>query len=504
MSRSNSVKKNFKFDMTAYLFTQLLSFFNKFIFVKFLGEELLGVNSLFASILAIISVADLGIGNVFVVHLYRPLKEKNIELISSSLNYFKKIYKYIILIVCIFGFLLVPFLSDLIDTNISNNNLVVYYILYLLSIIVTYFSMCSNALLHADQKHYVISKYSSITLLIQNAIQFLILFLLKNYLLFLVVQIFTAILYNILIKKYVDMNYKYTNLNSLLEKKEKKKIFSNTKDMTVYKISCIALNATDNILIASIINVASVGLYSIYTLLTSFINSVLSVLSTSMAATIGEISVSDTEKEKYLIYKKMQLFYSLFAGLCFIGLLIGSNDFVSIIFGNKYAFDFKILLVIVLNFYLIQIIQPIFLFRENAGYFKEVKYIMATCAIINLILSFILGKICGIFGILLATFIARITTTFWYEAKVVYKKIFNKEEKEYYIEILKNFILLIIISIICFYACSFLRNINVLNFMIKEIISCSIYCIIIFIFYHENEEFKFYLKIVKKILKRGK
>lgn len=504
MIKTEAIKKNLKFDMLAYILTQLFTFFNKYIFIRYLGEELLGLNSLFISILSIISLADLGIGNVFVVHLYKPLKENNQQSISASFNYFRKIYGYIILVVLIIGLIFIPFLPMIIEVQISNYQLIMYYLLYFTSVLVTYFSMCYNALLHADQKHYVISKYNSYILLIQNIIQFVLLIIFQRYDIFLAIQIFTACLYNFLIKKYVNKNYDYFDRNANLEKKEKKKIFTNTKDMILYKTSCVMLNATDNLLIANIVNVAAVGLYSIYTLLTTFINSVLSVVSTSLSATIGEISVGNAKEEKYSIYKKLQFFYDIFAGLCFVGLIIGSNDFISIIFGDIYSFSFNILLIIVLNFYLLQITQPIFLFRENAGFFKEVKYIMIICAILNIALSIILGKMFGLFGILAATFISKMTTTFWLEAKIVYKKLFGLNVMEYYKNVFKNAIILFIIVICCLFITSFIKGVNIYNFIIKEIISCLIYCSIIFILHRNSDEFKFYFKILTNIKRRRK
>lgn len=506
MSRINNFKKNFKFDIIAHLITQLLQFINRIIFIKFLGEEILGLNGLYSSILSLISLSELGIGSAFNIFLYKPLHEKDYEKISAATYFFKKVYKIIIIALIVCGIIGIPFLAFITKTSISMSNVIVYYILYFCAVLSTYFTMTEVSLLFADQKHYIISKYTSITITIQNIIQFIVLFLFKNYIFYLIIQIVTNNLYNILIKKYVNKEYKYLKSNKLtLSTGDKKVIYSNIKNMIVYKMSCVLISATDNILISSIINVVSVGIYSVYGFISNALSGIFSVISTSMAASVGNIVVSEDSKTMYKTFSKIQTFYFITTGLCCVGLFVGSNDFITIFFGNKYTFDISVLIIIIINFFIIQVNRPILLYKECAGLFKEIKTINIICAILNIILSILLGKVMGLLGILLATSISRLTTTYWYEAKIVHSKVFNIKEAKFYIQTLK---ICLIIFVACFISKCVINNIiaiSICNFIIKEFISCSIYGIIVLVCYYKDEDFNYYFNILKrKFSRKGK
>ena len=56
------------------------------IFIRILGAEYLGVNGLFNNILAILGIVELGIGNAIIFNLYKPIADKDYELIKSLLK----------------------------------------------------------------------------------------------------------------------------------------------------------------------------------------------------------------------------------------------------------------------------------------------------------------------------------------------------------------------------------------------------------------------------------
>ncbi|MBQ3423389.1 MAG: hypothetical protein IJH34_17420, partial [Romboutsia sp.] len=61
-----------------------------------------------------LSLADLGIGTAIVYALYKPLAEKNEVEIARLMNFYKKAYTSIGVIIFILGIGLLPFLNGLI------------------------------------------------------------------------------------------------------------------------------------------------------------------------------------------------------------------------------------------------------------------------------------------------------------------------------------------------------------------------------------------------------
>lgn len=52
---------------------------------------------------------------------------------------------------------------------------------------------------------------------------------------------------------------------------------------------------------------------------------------------------------------------------------------------------------------------------------------VCAAAVLNIIFSIILGKVWGVFGILLATSISRIIISIWYEPKILFGNVFKKK-----------------------------------------------------------------------------
>lgn len=60
-------------SQSASLILQIIS---RKVFIQFIGEEILGLNGTFASVLSTLSLAELGFQNAVSFHLYKPVAEK--------------------------------------------------------------------------------------------------------------------------------------------------------------------------------------------------------------------------------------------------------------------------------------------------------------------------------------------------------------------------------------------------------------------------------------------
>ena len=72
-------------------------FLSRSIFIKVLGANISGLNSLFTSLIGFLNVAELGIGMAVGYSLYKPLSEGNYKKINEIMILFKEYYKKIYL-----------------------------------------------------------------------------------------------------------------------------------------------------------------------------------------------------------------------------------------------------------------------------------------------------------------------------------------------------------------------------------------------------------------------
>ena len=101
------------------------------IFIHALDISYLGVNGLFTNVLGVLSFAELGIGTALNYSLYKPVAENNIEKIKSLMQFYKKSYRIIAIVVSVIGLAILPFLKLIVKDPGSAGNISVYYCIFL-------------------------------------------------------------------------------------------------------------------------------------------------------------------------------------------------------------------------------------------------------------------------------------------------------------------------------------------------------------------------------------
>lgn len=499
-SRTYNSIKNIFFSIGNQIITLFLNFFSRFIFIKILGAEYLGINGLFSDILMMLSLADLGLGNAMVYSFYKPLAEKNHKKIGELVNFYKKIYQFIAISVSVIGFSLVPFINIIVKTDKVIPNLTIYYILFLMNSVASYLFVYKSSIINADQKGYIISIYSTIINIIRIIIQIIFLLLTRNYIVYLIIQIVCTLLNNIFIAHKADKIYPFINEEYQLNKEEKRSIFSNIKSVFLYKVSGVLLNGTDNILISTLVGTIWVGYYSNYNMITGTISKFITTAFSSLNASIGSLVVDDDYKNRYSIFKILQMISFWIAGFCFVSIYILIDDFIILWIGEKFVLNQAILLAILFNFYIACVLQPIWSYREATGLFRKIKYIMIITAIVNLMLSVLLGIKWGVAGIITASALAKLTTYFWYEPIILFKEYFNTPSKKYFIHHMFNLIVVMVLAFIIKILCGMMIEVNWLNFIIKVFICCTVPNIVYLFLYSRTVEFKILYKKIKIII----
>lgn len=168
-SRSENTARNIGVGAVRQVVTLLLAFAVRTVFVRRLGADYTGVNGLYSNILAMLSLAELGVGNVLVYSLYAPLHRGDTGEIQHLLGYYRRIYRLIALAVALLGAAVIPFLPLIISSELPMAQLIVYYVLYLANSVASYLVIYKTTLIQADQKAYLQNMVSAAALVLQYA-----------------------------------------------------------------------------------------------------------------------------------------------------------------------------------------------------------------------------------------------------------------------------------------------------------------------------------------------
>lgn len=505
MTRTENSTKNMYTGLIYQLLVLIFRFLTRTVFISCLGEKYLGINGLFSNILNLLSLADLGVGAALVFALYKPIAEKNEERQKVIVDYLHKLYVYIGIIIIIAGIMLLPMLKFIIKDNVDFINLNVVFLIYVFQIASTYlFYPSKTEFLCANQQRYVYNNIANLIVILSNISQIIVLIIFKNFIIYLITIIFFNILQAYLVSKKTDKMYPFIKKTSekKLSKAEKKEIFKDCGSLAIYRINYVVLIATDNIIISKYLGLTTVGIYSNYTLITNSIVNVLSTFFDSITASIGNLHAK-TEKEKDIfIFKITNLITITMFGIFAIGIYVLANDFILIWLGEDYVLSNSFVLILAINLYIEGLRKLLSTYRTSYGLFRQAKFIPFFGILVNIVVSIILVKKIGIFGVLLGTLISNVITFMWYDPYAIYKYSFKKNPLNYYAQNILYFGLFCIVGLICKKIYIMLGIDGIIGFIIGGIICISLPLILIVIIMGQSEQGKYIKNIVKKIIKK--
>lgn len=390
-------------SMGGYVLNVALSFICRIIFVRILGAEYLGISSMFANVLSLLSLTELGIGTAMIYELYKPIAQNDEEKVASYMKAYEMAYRAVGGVVFALGLAFMPFLNVVIteQPNIPEN-IYILYLLFLFSTASSYFFSYRGAVLIAHQRNYIVVTISYILVILQDIAQIAALLLTHSYILYLILQVIFILLTNILISRKAVKDYPYISGENIapLSKEEKWNLFKNVKALTVTKISGILVNNTDNLVITYFNGLIQTGVVSNYTLLIATLNSLVNQIFTSLSASLGNLNAADDEKHKYEVFKALNLVNFWIYGWAAIGIVILSSDIVRICFGENYVLEIEIPIVLAINFYMLGMQCVVGMYKSTMGLFRYGQYMLLLTALLNLVGDFILGRYWGLIGIL--------------------------------------------------------------------------------------------------------
>jgi oligosaccharide translocase len=425
-SRTKKTMLNAITSLVDHFIVLIIKFASRYIFIFTLGQQYLGISALFSSIIAILSLADLGFGVALPQALYKPLAEKDEKRVCTILNFYSKVYVVIAMAVIVVGIMLLPFLRWIIaDKDITGiEHIDIIYLLFILQSAASYLFIYKKTLFAADQKDYCITLIESATSIVSTLFQITVLLLTHNYLLYLVISIAAIISQNIFISKKCDKYYPFLKEIKSAEKLKVSEIKALSKKiyaLFIYKASIAIENGTDNLVMTAQCGIIITGICSNYTLI---IKSVASVLMRAMAAataSTGNVIATENRENTYKIYLWLDFIGFWVYSVCGICMVILMNPFIELVLGSRYLIEMSTVIVLCINFYISGTQSVNSNFRNAYGLFYEGRYRPVCMIIVNIVSSIILAKYIGVTGIFIGTLLSRLFTVGTFDPFIVFK-----------------------------------------------------------------------------------
>ena len=442
----------------------ILKFGVRTVFIRTLGAEYLGINGLFADVLTMLSLAELGIDTAINFKLYKPLTEGNVPRVRLYLKFYKQVYRAISVVIVLVGLLLIPALPYIIKDYHTlaelRVNAVFIYLLYLSQSAISYlFFAYRSVIIKADQKMYLLNVASFLITVVTSVLQICLLVTTKSFVLYtvfiMVIQVFTNCVYaRIATKRYPEYFVKESNS---LSKSEVVELFKDCGALFVFKVDNVVLKATDSIILSSFVGLTAVGLYSNYLLFYNTIKGLLSRIYVSTKASMGSLFATESNERKYELFEAMNLLTCMLYGTGAVGISVVANELISCWIGEKLVLPQPIPVLIGIELVLAGIKLNLGQIRSVSGVYRQMWYRPVFGVIINLVVSIVTVRFWGIAGVLVGTICAAVFSNFLFDPVLIHKYTFQNSHPvtEYYKNSICYFVLLLVVGAFDMWLCSF-------------------------------------------------
>lgn len=458
-------------------FSVLLSFVTRSVFAHLLAMEYMGLENLFSNVLTILSLAELGVGSAIVFSLYEPLAKNDTAKIKSLMRLFKRAYQLIGTLVAILGFILSFFIPVLIKEAPDIPYLNLYFLCFVANTSVSYFfASYKGALIMADQKKYLVSLIQYGGQILMCAAQIAVLFLTRNYFLFLFCMIGSTILQNFVTWRLADRMYPYLKEKNVdpVDPETLTSIKKNVFALVLHRMAGVANSPASSLIISTFVGINAIAVYGNYMLVYNSLSRILDQTFDAITAPIGNLGVSESSERQYEVFKTCFFVNALLYAIVSSGLLCLFNPFVALFFGENYLFPMTLVVLIVLMFFLRGLRTAALTFTNAYGLFWHTRWKAVIETIVMLAASLVLVQYFEIAGVIVANIVSIVCVASVYEGHMLYKHGLHRSSRAYFVKFYLYFFVSFALAALSFAACGLIPGTGIVSFLAKGVVSVAV------------------------------
>ena len=426
MSRLDNAKRGIIAGMINNILAIVLPFVSRTIIIYTLGNAYTGLGGLFTSIINVLNISELGFGAAVSYILYKPVAEGDDAKVRAILNFTRKCFCVIGLVILAAGLAVMPFLRYLIKSDVPDGlNIYILFAIYLANVVLSYLTFAYKRLLFsANQRYDMETKIASVTLIVQYAVQILVLLVLKNYYLYVVVFALMTLVNNILCHVTTKKMFPQYFCQGDIDKSEVKVLQQKIGGSFFAKVGETIYLSVDNIVISAFFGLLVLGKYGNYYYVVTSLLALFAVLHNTLRPIIGNCIVLEDCKANFRRLKTLNHAYMWVSAFCTCCLLTLYQDFITVWVGTEGRFTIDIVVLLAVYFFVGRLTCVPTLFVEAAGLWWESKFFSLIAAAMNLTLNIILSYLIGLPGILISSILSNLVVTLYGYTKVLFKHYF--------------------------------------------------------------------------------
>lgn len=502
IERTKNASRNIFFGVIVKIYQILVPFLMRTAMIYLMGVQYLGLNSLFASVLQVLNLAELGVGSAMIYSMYKPIAEDDNTTICALMKLYRTYYRVIGLVIAVVGCALTPFIPHLIKSDVPTCiNIYILYLLDLGATVLSYWLFAyKNSILQAHQRTDVVSRVTLVTSTFQYVLQLFVLWAFHNYYLYVIVMLATQALTNIVTAVCADKLYPQFKPRGKVDKIQVQKINQRIRDLFTSKIGSIIYDSADTIVISAFLGLTVLAVYQNYFYILNSITGLIAVVFTACTAGIGNSIVMESKEKNYQDLNKFTFIITWVAGFCSVCLLCIYQPFMELWVGKDLMLSLSAVVCFVVYFFVRQFNALFNLYKDASGMWHEDRFRPLVAALTNLVLNLILVQFIGIYGILLSTVLAILCVGMPWLLHNLSTVIFDKKHMWPYISRLAKYTFVVLIScVITYFICSRFSLGLIPTILVRGGISIIVPNLIYYLAFRKTKEFQQSLQLVDKM-----
>lgn len=481
-TRTQHAKRNIITSVINKLVIMLANFIMRTVLIKYLGEVYLGLDSLFVSILQILSLTELGISSAMVYSMYKPLAEHDTPAVCALLKLYRTVYRWIALIMTVLGLAISPFLPMIVHKDLPEGlNLYLLFYINLANTVISYiFFAYRSSLFTADQQYSINNNIYSVFKIAATVLQAIAIITFKNYYFYSIVLPLTTILKNLATYYISNRMYPQYKCEGTVPKSEIENIKKRVAGMFLHKLSFVFRNSLDSIVLSAFLGLTILAKYNTYYYIINAISGIMILVSNSVTASVGNSIVVESKEKNYEDFKKLQLLYMWLTSWLTVGMVACTQPFIKIWVGEKMMFGDSIMFIFCAYFFATHFSRICHMYRDAAGLWWQDRYRPIVETVVNLVFNVVLVMLLGVSGVMFSTIFCIVCIEGTWGTAILFRHYFTQaKQSKYMLKLLWSWTLTAVAGAICYFICKKLAfdgiKAIIINGIIASVIANAVY-----------------------------
>lgn len=444
-SRIHNSIRNIKWGLAHKMINILIPFIIRTIIIYKLGIEYVGINSLFTSMLSVLTLSELGFESAVVIIMYNEVASGAKDRIGALLLFLKRVYMIVGGLILLTGFVLFPFLDIFIkDLNEvpDNVNIHIIYLIFLVNASISYFfGGYRQSQLVAYQRNDIISKVTIVTYIIFSFAQMAVLFAFSSYYIYIILLPINTLITNLWLKQKAKKSKKDIELKGSITKRDKARIKKLVLGSGLAKLGAILCSTLDSVVISSFLGISILGLYNNYYYIVSAVIILVRVVYISIQGSVGNSIVIESIEKNLNDMKVLNFGYNWILVWCSFCIVFLIQPFMAVWLGFDYLLPEYLCVILGLFLYISESISLVNIYKYAKGILWEDWYRPLVVGFANLGLNILIvlslrdyDEKLALTGVLISSIVIYFFINNPWIAQITFKHYFIEGFKDFYLK----------------------------------------------------------------------